>query len=280
MWQADDKVELNIHNQTPPIRFPLAFKKSNISRQLLFSLFCFSSQASPCAHPIMMKQGFKIFQEEDQWEEMHKSHMMKNPLPNLLLWSARAVVHQHIPAFLWVIVSFPQISLWTLQLCFPVPQWDIERQIIKLFGHFNINLLEGTVWINIALPHEPGRIHTHTHTRTPWSAACCGLWHIKDTHKLLEKIQSSRKTHDESQSGSKRTWRLWFEIQSESWAALRHMTESLWIRRCSSSSTSFTVSALCCRAGRLSCEPVWQMRGVGSGPLIYSQGGSCLFCAW
>lgn len=86
-------------------------------------------------------------------------------------------------------------------------------------------------------PRELNR--THTLDRVSYM-----LWSLKDQRlsELPEEIQSSRETH-ESHSGSKRTCRLWFEIQSERRAALRHMTESLWIQHHSSSNTGFTLSA-------------------------------------
>lgn len=131
---------------------------------------------------------------------------------------------------------FSDECVWTLHFCFPPSRDGKMRDRLS-------HCLD--IWTFICLRAR----HRFTAERSPVNSAglalmsrsdtCCGLPKIKGWASCLKRY---RKTY-RSRSGSKRTWRLWFEIQSERRAALRYMTESLWIQCHSSSDTGFTLSA-------------------------------------
>lgn len=94
LQQGDDKVELNIHDQTLPIGFPLPLKKSNITNQLLFSLLCFPHSLDllcACNNETRLQDIWR-----KRWEERHSLHMMK--IFCLIFLSDQTLCRSHPPA--------------------------------------------------------------------------------------------------------------------------------------------------------------------------------------
>lgn len=133
---------------------------------------------------------------------------------------------------------FSDESLWTLHLCLLHPTDGIKRDrllhCLDIFQHLS-------AWGRCpdlqqrALPVNPAGLKLMIRSVT------CFV--VSKISKAEQAAWRDTEKHTESHSGSTRTWRLWFEIQSERPAALRHMTVSLWIQCHYSSNTSFTLSA-------------------------------------
>lgn len=140
----------------------------------------------------------------------------ENLPPNLFLhsfYSRRQKSHFHPPACLVPAqLRFPlrRIPLDVTPLVPPSMRREYERQIITLFGLLNIYLPGGA---------QTGirAVNSAAFTLTIWSVTCC---------VLSQRSRSEQAAWRDTHSGSKRTWRLWFEIESERRAARRHMTDS------------------------------------------------------
>ena len=154
------------------------------------------------------------------------------------------LTHERIPAFSSRPASHSSSSLSRISLdVTPLPpphpsnggEGKVRDRLPHCFGHLYIFLLEGTV-----PPWTPAGFKLMIR-----SVTCCGLREIKVPSELPEEIQ--RNTQG-PHSGSQRTWRLWWEIQSERRAALRHRTESSRIQ-CHSSSWKMQHSH---------CQHIWE----------------------